>query len=476
MLKIKSANKYVFEHLSAKFISFAAMRLPSELKSLAFSSPLSSRSPDLCMLWHPGYREKHKLRLFFSNLFSFLSAFLKLPFRILGNFKIFTYALYGNVYNTILVVPAICGQALSDKDFITNYVRKKKEDGILVFGPPNTCGKNEKKIQELSVKLKLYYTFSLIKAGFNAYFKLGQKFFDLTILLLHWLTWTLRFNWLRDYCLETTLLELIERFKIKKIGCIHEMHSYSRIVWKVAAEHNICAYTIQHAEVTLGKRWYFYYPEERQSGLVLPSVMYMYNKNIIETLRPYFNGTIFKLGCSSRYAHWKGIQKSNNIGKYYLFVGALASFDNKILLTSIKRLLSGSFKTPLPIKVRLHPFAILSRTLRRWLALNARVGRIELSKNINLKDDLNNAIVVIGMSTTVLEEALLLGKPVIQLTHPDFLKYIDISGVRGAREVEYNRLSMQELDNISKIEVDSEAIKMKLGLNEAEVTYQQLFL
>lgn len=468
-------QKHYFEYVAARFVSEIAVNLPKEIMSLAFSSPLSARSPDLCMLWHTGYFYRHKLKLFFDNLLAAIVSFLKIPGRLLAHCEPFAYALYGRIDNTILVVPSICGQAVADGDYITNYVRKTREDGVFIFGSPRTCGRNETKVQELSIKLKLYYTFSLAKAGFSAYFRLGGGFFDSTILLLHWLAWILRFNWLRDYYLETTLSELIERFNIRKIGCIHEMHSYSRIVWRVAEKWNSGSYTVQHAAVTSGKRWYFYYQKEKESGLRLPSVMYMYNKNIIDRLKPYFNGTIFRLGCSSRYVHWRSVQRSSNKGSYYLFVGALAGFDNEVLLDTIKRLLIDMPSELLPIRIRLHPFAILNRKLKRWLESNVKIGKVQLSKDIVLKDDLNNAKVVIGMSTTVLEEALLLGRPTIQLTHHDFLKYIDINGINGAMVVDHNNLSIQDLLNISNTEVDSEAMRERLGLNYPEVTYQQLF-
>jgi hypothetical protein len=49
------------------------------------------------------------------------------------------------------------------------------------------------------------------------------------------------------------------------------------------------------------------------------------------------------------------------------------------------------------------------------------------------------------MSTTVLEEALLLGCPVVQLTHPDYLQYIDLQGIKGAAMTGYQDLTANYL-------------------------------
>lgn len=79
------------------------------------------------------------------------------------------------------------------------------------------------------------------------------------------------------------------------------------------------------------------------------------------------------------------------------------------------------------------------------------------------------------MSTTVLEEALLLGRPVIQLTNPDFLQYINVEGVEGALQKDYRELSLEDLVIISDARVNSMKMKERLGMNQPLVTYAQLF-
>ena len=64
-----------FEYLTVKFLDAATGIAIKSTISLIHSSPLSARSPDLCMLWHPGYRKRHSLRLFVESTASLVAAF-----------------------------------------------------------------------------------------------------------------------------------------------------------------------------------------------------------------------------------------------------------------------------------------------------------------------------------------------------------------------------------------------------------------
>ncbi|MFQ5787559.1 MAG: hypothetical protein ACE5H1_06210, partial [Thermodesulfobacteriota bacterium] len=282
-------------------------------------------------------------------------------------------------------------------------------------------------------------------------------------------------QWLYFYCLEVALSNVVDKYNINKIGCIHEMHNYSRIVWRVASRYKAKGYTVQHAVITSGKRWYFSYPEEIESGLVLPDVMYIYNQDVEGLLQPYFPNTRFVLGCSSRYAHWKeiyGHQDGEN--KYYLFAGALARFDNEVLIASIRNLLKVN-KCSVPIRLRLHPKAVVGFLERYWLRSSIKKGLIEISNETSLRSDLKNSIAIIGMSTTVLEEALLLGCPVIQLKHPDYIMFINLDGISGSKIIDYKDLSEKIVDEVSGMHVDSVKMRERLGLNQPVVTYERLF-
>lgn len=465
-----------FEHLAAKFVGIATALVPEYMTSLIFASPLSARSPDNCMLWHSNYRNHRKLKILITLLGSVVINSIKGIVKSIFHFKQFGYALYGNINDTLLVVPSVMGKETPDGEYKTPYVFTGKDDGIFVFGSADSFNGELQRVPKLKLKDKVIIQSLLIKSGINAFFILKGSLFEKVLLLLEWLSWVLSLQWIYIYYLEKYLSEVVVNYKIRNVGCIHEMHYYARIVWRVVSKYNATSFTVQHATISDGKRWYFIYPEEKKSGLILPNVMYVYNEKVIQLLRPYFENTKFLLGCSCRYSFWKETKEAKDTTKrkYFLFVGALAQFDNDVLIASIRNLLSTTKKI-IPIRLRLHPTAKVSNSGKYWIHSKTKKGIIGISKNTPLKTDIEGAIAVVGMSTTVLEEALLMGCPVIQLTHPDYLQYIDIDGVPGAVKIDYRNLSVTDLLNVSNIQVGSESIRKSLGLNHPIVNYKQLF-
>ncbi len=470
----KLMNHDYFEILAAKFVAAAARSVSEQLISSVFASPLSARSPDLCMLWHQGYRKNHSVKLFFSLFLSMLLAFLKGMIRLTTNSKPFGYAVYGKIADSILVVTSLCGTLTPDGEYKTVYVETVKDDALFIFGPFNSCGKNLKKIKDLLFTEKLILIYSLAKSGCLATTKLDCKIHDKVLLLLQWFCWTLSFQWLHDYYLEKSLSDTVKKYGIKKVGCIHEMHYYARIVWRVARKYKAKSYTIQHAAFSGDKRWYICLSEEIESGLALPDVMYVYNDRVSNVLKHYYRQTNFYQGCSARYTHWKNVDRIKGKGKCYLFVGALAGFDNDVLIAAIRCLLKTSTEL-LPVRLRLHPFAKLSCGVRRWIRASLKKGIIEISKDTPLRDDLEGAAVVIGMSTTVLEESLVLGRPVVQINHPDFREFIDIGDVKGVMKRNYKELLAKDLTDVSSLEVDHIEMRKRLGLQHETINYKRLF-
>lgn len=464
-----------FEYLTVNFLDAATGVAAESAISLIHSSPLSARSPDLCMLWHDGYREKHKIKLLRDLSVRAFYGLLKGAVKLVVNLKPLKYAVHGKVNDYLLVLTSTCGFEDASGAYKTVYVQTDNDDGLFVFGPINTCGKGEKDIKELALSYKLSVALNLMRSGMHAFIRAKGSLIDKALLLLLWMEWVVSLQWLYAYYLERALSEVVKRHNISKIGCIHEMHFYARVVWRVASKYNARGYAVQHAAITPGKRWYFCYPEERRNGLMLPDVMYVFNKEIIEMLKPHYGTTKFLLGCSSRYSYWKDITANRDKkGDYYLFVGALAEFDNNVLLESLRIIVEKSART-MNVRLRLHPYAQIRLKDKKWIKLNISKGLIAISQGTSLKDDIEGAIAVIGMSTTVLEEALLLGCPAVQLTHPDYLQYIDVQDIKGAATIGYQDFSAEYLDSISNNEVDNESLRERLGLTHPTVTYNKLF-
>ena len=473
----RNENSFIhpLEHLAVEFLAAASGAADEGATSLICASPLSARNPDVCRLWHDGYREKHRAALLLNLAAGTLYGFIKGAVKLAIDFEPLKYAVYGKINGTLLVVPSTCGSETSTGAYKTSYVRTDKDDGLFVCGPAGACGKNEKDIERTSFSHKLFVVSNMIWGGIRAFVRVKGDIVDKMLLLLLWLQWAGSLQWLYACHLERALSEVVEKYGVKKIGCIHEMHSYARVVWRVASKYNARGYAVQHASISSGKRWYFCYPEERKNGVMLPDVMYVFSDDAIELLAPHYGTTKFLLGCSCRFSHWKDAAPAREVkGDYYLFVGALAAFDNDVLIEGLRKLIENS-ATPMRVRLRLHPHAEVSRADKKWVKSCLRKGLIDASAGVPLKDALASSIAVIGMSTTVLEEALLLGRPVVQLTHPDYLQYVDLRGIKGAATIGHQDLSAEFLAAVSKKDVDCESSRERLGLTHPAVTYSKLF-
>ena len=465
-----------FEQLSAKYVAAVAQSMDENNMSVVFSSPLSARSPDLCFLWHTGYRKKYFMKLTTQVLFSLPLEFIKGLIKLFSNFKPLGYILQGKIDDKILVIPLSCTKLDNNGKYQNQYISTEEDDAVFIFGPKSSLKGREVKEIKITFKEKLLLLYKLLRGGGVAFFNTKGKVADRLLIFMSWMLWILGFKWIDDYRLDRSLSHVVEEYEIRKIGCIHEMHNYARIVWRVKYRYGLKGYTVQHAAVASGKRWYFCHPEEKDSGLMLPDIMYIYNNKVKDLLKPYYSNTQFILGCSYRYSGWRNVNgRKHNKGKYYLFVGALAGFDNDVLFSSLRHLLKATKET-ISLRIRLHPLAILNQNDKIWLENNIKNGIIHVSKDVSLKQDIEDAIAVIGMSTTVLEEALLMGCPVIQLQHPDYLQYIDIDGLQGASKIDYDRLSFDDLMSVANAQPNPHEIREKLGLDHSLVTYKSMFI
>lgn len=471
---VRMMEDYPFEKLAAQFVSYISAILPAQFKPLVFSSTVSTRNSDVFLLWHDAYRKKYKLKILLKSAALFAASFVKGAAKILFRYEPFGYGIYGNIKDALLVVSAECGFAAKDGRYGTSYVATGEDDCLFVFGPVKECGKNAKTFKAILSLEKAHMAGAMFHAGLRAFLKTDGSLTDRALLFLEWSSWVLDLGWLANYYLKDALSETIEKHRIKKVGCIHEMHSYARVVWQVASMHGITGHTVQHASISHGKRWYFTYPEERESGLVLPDFFYVFNEKASELLRPYFTGTRFEHGCSCRFGRWIDAKPLEPNGKkYYLFVTSLAKFDNEVVIGAIRRLLKDK-NVNVPVMLRLHSRADLDHGTRSWIMSAVKVGKLHLSKNVPLTTDIEGAITVIGMATMVLEEALLLGRPVVQLTHPDYFPYIDLDGIAGAKKVDWLSLSA-ELPHPLNVDVDSATMRNRLGLDRGLVTFERLF-
>jgi len=205
---------------------------------------------------------------------------------------------------------------------------------------------------------------------------------------------------------------------------VHELWPWSRVVWDICKRAGVSTITFQHASITRSKLWYFPHAEELAAGMALPDTFVVFSQKERELLAPHFPATTrFLFGCGPRYAHWKEIivgPTQTLADQAVLFVSSVPWWDNEVVLEAAVRLLELGARRP--VIVRVHPLAVVPGKWRRWLECARAHGEIFRPAE-SLAEDLARCSAVVGMNSTVLEEAAMLGKGVVVLEQDHFLSF-----------------------------------------------------
>jgi hypothetical protein len=98
-----------------------------------------------------------------------------------------------------------------------------------------------------------------------------------------------------------------------------------------------------HAPMEREKLWLFPNQNELESGVKLPKHLVLYSpedKSLLSNVLN-FEGTKITLGCSPRFERWKKIKETEKpLGKRILFVSSIAQWDNHIVISALKSLVS----------------------------------------------------------------------------------------------------------------------------------------
>ena len=463
-----------FEALAARCVTSVAERVPSDLRFLVFSSPVCTRRTDVSLLWHPGYRNGHRIRLLLEALASFLLDLSKGILRLAPPFRKYGWCMSGEIKDRVLVAPSPCGEEVTPGQYRTPYVASQPADALYLFGLRSSLGGSARTMQIRFLEDLARPFFVLARATMGALPVVSGPLFDKVLIWLSWCSWLLSLRWLELTALHRNLSAIVERHHLTKVGCVHEMHEHARTVWDIASCQGAKSYTVQHAAFSKGKRWLFPSQDEVDAGLALPDVFYVYDNRIVEMPQAHFRRTTFLLGGSSRYEQLRTADPFMAAGKeYFLFVTALPFFDNDVVLESAKRVLAKG--TQHKLRFRLHPAAQLSPRARSWLRSVQRSGTVEVSSGSSLNQDLKGAIAVVGMGSTVLQEALIMGRPVVQLSHRDFREYLNLEGLPGVCIIDDREFSNSTLESIPPPGHNPIEERHRLGLTHPEVTYDRLF-
>ena len=397
------------ENQSGEYSARFASNLPVSLHPLAFCSPASFRDPESDDCWHP-FLANQGLWAFMRNQFGpFARAAASGVFRLVHGHRGKGRILRRPGARVLAVGPKLICNVDGDR-MNSSYVHAADEPQVnwLIVG-------QEAKGQRFSRKRVLIDTFWLLRPRFRAgMFGIPSWLVLRWIISLHWVD---QQGWLRE------IRTAFEELQPKEVFCVHEAHPLSRLLWIVCHEQAIPGYTVQHASINRKKLWYFPTVDELEAGQKWPQYFAVYDGKTAELLMDYcIDSCNFELSCGPRYIKWQAqppIEKNIiGSGKRLLFVTSLASWDNKIVLSALERILN--FGEDWELIVRFHPNAkvpsIWRKRVKNWIVNR----KVEESKKSLLEETASSSL-VIGASTTVLDEASLTGVPTLGLSSSDYL-------------------------------------------------------
>jgi hypothetical protein len=470
--------------------------LPSTLRFLVWSSPTSVRNPESSILWQP----LHSKRKIFARLCTYaiitgisivrgLYKFLK--------YKGFYYYHIKNKSPVLLIIPeAIIEQSdeaktsylIEDEDYPVDkllfaYSRKRLKQGVR-FSTLNS-------VIKITLFLKL---FAVLLNDFGrqlANKKITWRYLDALVLFTSWiLAQSWYFVW--DF------YHMVNKYGISNCNrhllVLHEMYFYSNIAWKIANEKKLSGIAAQHGLIIAEKLWYFPDESEIKANRPLPDIFFVYSDEIRKSLQPLYPETKFFKCCSPRFRHWKSncalehpVRESThkeqtvsinheykNRRRVVLIANNAAIVHDIVVLKALWELTKLNTKDYYIIRLRPHPkerFGLLDQ-FRIQMAIILR--KIELSSK-TLREDFNEADLVIGANSTVIQEALLMRVPVMGVFNKD---YIESSLVPSPFTCQVDKITRDELDQSmikSQDDVLIQRLKTNIGIFNPDLTTKLIF-
>lgn len=434
------------EQVFAGYAAALAQALPEELRVLAFCGPASFREPEIEDCWHPRFLNESALvslaRIapkFFRSLVAGLRRVL------LGRFGELTFY-SGSDSSVIGITPAsIC--TIENGKMETAYCHPEDAGAIswMVFEDAGEA--RDEFCSRLHVVKKLG---SFLRAWARVSFSHALLEPDVAVASLLTLSCILRLHWVCLLAFGLRVEKILKQRRPRAVFCVHEMWPWSRVVWDVLRRNGIAGVTIQHASITRSKLWYFPMPVELNAGFATPDTFAVFSEKEQSLLTSYYpNSTSFPLTCGSRYAYLKeqkmfrGSTSKHqavgalSVGGFVLFVSSVPWWDVEVVLSAAQKLSVMDHGTgnreheTWNILIRLHPRAVVPRRWQQWLKAAQARGDIHVSKR-RLREDLEAAAVVVGMNSTALEEATIMGRAVVVLEDSRYLSFATTLGMHCA--------------------------------------------
>ena len=318
-------------------------------------------------------------------------------------------------------------------------------------------------------KLLIYFLVSLSKTLFKK--PADIPYSDWIGALSSNLTWCLSCYWSDKIALEKFTTNFLKTRYISHIHCVHEFHPHSKILWKICSTNKIKCSSIEHASNEREKLWLFPTQQEVMNNHPLPSLLFVYNEKHKQWWHDIFDDLVnFQIACGPRFAKWKC---SNNLLPYksnkVLLVTSQSWWDNEVIFQTIEKLLDSNFE----LTIRLHPHSQLKKWQKKWLSNKLKNTRIEVD-NSPLEKSISNHSIILGMCSTVLDEALLMGRCSIKVEHDEFSSL----GSSLSFSININDISEESINSIFSTYEDRRVELIKIsrssfGLEHAEASFCQ---
>lgn len=393
---------------------------------LIWASPICARNYDGSWLWHPKFLNKgiiYKLAALIYSLFRYGLSGIRRFFTYQG----FTFKYLKKGSSMLLVMPIEITS--NSEEFKTSYLIEDENHPVdkIVFSQSKNIGERHTTLTFfLRFKITLILLYFLLDDLKHMIFsrKINATYLVSFTLMIRWILsqgWF--FHWDFYYFLDT-LLSL--ETKYRTLISLHEMYFYSRSIWKLANKHQLRGVTAQHALIVPERFLWFRHSAEIEAGCPEPDFFFVYNDWSRDLFRPYYKRTKFLFSCSPRFSRWKSDHLTINEGRLgdqkdrILFMGSSMFLDTMVILRAVKRLLKEPGKGRFVLRLRLHPHADIRKSDRQWIDRASSRGWIEISRH-SLKEDLEDAALVIGCNSAALPECVLLGIPTLSVFDPDVI-------------------------------------------------------
>jgi len=456
------------EQVCGKYSVLFYKLLPEDSRVLAYCGPASFRDPEEDNVWHP-YLINASFGRFLCDQSGF---FVRAIYRGIRSFVFLRFRKFTWIHkegaNTIGFAPVLICHP-KEKSVETTYCHPDDatsmswllfEDGVKTY--------HSKDITRMQV-LKLF--FSLVGIWFKLSMQRPKECAKSSWAIASALTlrWVFQLKWVNEWMYIKKVQRVIEEQKPQRVFCLHEIHPHSRILWHECDGRDIKRLTVQHSMITREKLWFFPTKRETTNGLKLFDEISVFSPQDLELLKTYYGEDVkYDVFCGPRFAHWKNKNPKDfavtDEQKNVLFVTSLPWWDCEVVFSAMAKLLKEK-KCPYSLAMRLHPTANVSRHWKKWLVEKQKTGEIKCVQGA-LSEAVLSSSVVIGLNSTVLEEALLMGKLSFAINQGRFLSFISPHVLR----ISFENFEWGEIEKIlkdSRIENNqySSSARDSLGIN-----------